>query len=309
MFPSSLHESPAQQSVEPARQPSHPLSHAMKPFGGMLSGRSEAEQSTSITSSAVVDQMVFIQKSITEMRKSQDELERSLRGFIKQELQHLQTSLTEVGEEVHMFKVECLGTHKQIMNAVEHSEGRLDDIHSNVQQTVQKLGSHRAADSSVREVDIDNLSNGNFQGKERIEGKQVHKGENEVEDEVLRAGDGEVPQLASGSPSPILTGTISKKWDEFQEEVEDFDPNTVYRAVLEAMMAKEGVWHHIFAYFGKEHLLRTSIPQSCAARATEHWLFLCFQTLLITTNTGIMGYETDVAIKAALQTPDRKSVV
>mmetsp|Transcript_101993 Transcript_101993/g.186938 ORF Transcript_101993/g.186938 Transcript_101993/m.186938 type:complete len:590 (+) Transcript_101993:74-1843(+) len=93
-------------------------------------------------------------------------------------------------------------------------------------------------------------------------------------------------------------------WKSFHETVEDVDPTCMYKAEMERKLTKRSLWHEMFLHLNCLHMLSDKMPSTCLARATEHPVFIACQMLLIFANTCLMGYETDVSIKAALQEPE-----
>lgn len=92
-------------------------------------------------------------------------------------------------------------------------------------------------------------------------------------------------------------------WKMFQEVQDDIDNRCLYKSVLDRKTTKKSVWHHTLDLIGLSSWLRTEMPQTWLARLTKHPVFVTFQTLVIFSNTCLIGYEADVSVKAALQIP------
>lgn len=274
--------------------------------------RSTWAKVTSAGNSSRFDSMLTIQTRMDEMQKHHEESQESLRLFIEQQLQSLQSSLSLEVQTAHnslQQKLDRVASKDEL-----HGE---EDTHLKKEQVTynEKLHEH------PREV----------------AGTKNDEDEPLDEKDDIGHDDGK-PSFSQGSPrgAPLKTefqmkGRVLseksadkiKNWDFFQDAVAKVDNrNNVYHDVLNSRVQTDAwyrrshgrqrwsIWHHLFHHVGCVHCLLTTAPATHLARFVESRFFVCLQMTAIVSNVVLMWFESDLLIKAALAEPrDRKSVV
>lgn len=187
-------------------------------------------------------------------------------GLVKQELQDLRITLRR---EILSFKEECFAKQDHAAKILESwSTSPKVDVHSNT-------------------CDGNEFANAD---QTPVEGTRVAQ-----------------PWDNMCTRSPVREAAndkcLSKRHSSTYTDLEDQDNEEqceLYKELIESSR-RGGMWRQIYEFVGMGHALPEDMPDNCFARSTHHPIISSCSTLLILANVCIMGYETNVSIKAVLR--------